>query len=206
MARILFLAANPLNTKPLKLDAEIRAIDQALRRSEFGDQFDLRQHWAVRLDDLQGLLMRHRPDIVHFSGHGSLDNEIMLEDDSRKRHPVPPEALSRVFSVLKDRIRCVVLNSCCSELQAKAIAEHIDSVVGMTNVVGDPAASSIGDPAAISFAAAFYEALGYGKDVKTAFEVGCSSLVLKDLKEKEKPRFFAMRGDPGKMVFAGGSR
>ena len=68
---ILFLAANPSTTTRLRLDSEVRAIDQALRQANYRDQFDLRQHWAVRVADLQELLLRHQPHIVHFSGHGS---------------------------------------------------------------------------------------------------------------------------------------
>jgi len=48
MIEILFLAVNPLDTTRLRLDEEVRAIDQALRQANYRDQFDLRQHWAVR--------------------------------------------------------------------------------------------------------------------------------------------------------------
>ena len=162
--RILFLAANPIDTQPLRLDEEMRAIDRALREAEFRDRFEVKQQWAVRIGDLQEALLRHRPDIVHFSGHGTASSEIVLQDESGTGQVVPQDALSRLFSVLRDNIRCVVLNACYSEPQAQAIADHIDSVVGMTNAVGDDAA--------IEFATAFYRALGYGRDVQTAFDLG----------------------------------
>ena len=110
--RILFLAANPKGTPALRLDEEIRGIDLALRQADFGDRFDIKQHWAVRVTDLQGYLLRHKPDIVHFSGHGSLSSQIILEDNNGTSFPVPPQALSQVFSALKDNIRCVILNAC----------------------------------------------------------------------------------------------
>ncbi|MBE9507063.1 MAG: CHAT domain-containing protein, partial [Chloroflexi bacterium] len=126
MIKILFLAANPTNTARLRLDEESRAIDQALRQAEYRDKFEIAQHWAVRVADLQGYLLRHKPDIVHFSGHGGQSSEIILEDSSGESHPVSTRALSTLFSVLKDNIRCVVLNACYSEQQARAIAEYID--------------------------------------------------------------------------------
>lgn len=178
--KILFLAANPLDTTRLRLDEEIRAIDQALRLAEFRDKFDIRQHWAVRVSDLQGLLLRYKPDIVHFSGHGGEASEIILEDSHGESHPVPVRALSSLFSVLKDDIRCVVLNACYSEKQAQAIAGHIDYVIGMSK--------AIRDKAAISFAAAFYQALGYGKDVETAFDLGCVQIDLENLGERDTPK------------------
>ena len=70
-----------------------------------------------------------------------------------------------------------MLNACYSEEQARAIVEKIDFVVGM--------AVSIGDDAAVVFAAAFYRGLAYGKSVQTAFELGLNQLQLMGLKEDE---------------------
>ncbi len=173
---------------------EIRAIDQALRQAKFRDKFDIEQHWAVRVTDLQACLLRHKPDIVHFSGHGSTSSAIILEDNSGNSHPVSVRALSQLFSVLKDNIRCVVLNACYSERQARAIAEHIDCVIGMS--------TAIGDSAAISFAMAFYQALGYGRDVKTAFDLGCVQIDLENLDEQDTPKLIAISANPQEIVFA----
>jgi hypothetical protein len=78
--KILFLAANPQDTDQLRLGEEIRGIKQALVQAEYRDKFDIEQEWAVRVSDLQGHLLRHQPDIVHFSGHGSEVSEIILQD------------------------------------------------------------------------------------------------------------------------------
>ena len=117
--RILFLAANPVDTPALRLDEEIRAIDGALREAEFRDRFEIRQEWATRIGDLQEALLRHDPDIVHFSGHGTEASEIVLTSATGAGEPVPREALGRLFAVLADHIRCVVLNACYSEGQAR---------------------------------------------------------------------------------------
>ena len=162
--KILFLAANPSDTTRLQLEVEMRSIDEQLYQAKFRDRFDVRQYGAVRASDLQGLLLRHEPDIVHFSGHGSDESEIILEDDSGKAHIIPNDGLSQLFSELKDNIRCVVLNACYSEEQAQTIVGHIDCVVGMS--------TAITDRAAILFAAAFYRALGYGENVQSAFNLG----------------------------------
>ena len=146
----------------------MRSIDQALRVAKYRDAFELEQAHAVRVGDLQGLLMRYEPHIVHFSGHGSPEGEIILEDEVGRIQAVSARALTTTFALLKDNIRCVVLNACFSQIQATAIAEHIDCVVGMS--------TAIGDKAAINFAAAFYQALAYGRDVKTAFGLGCNQI------------------------------
>jgi len=191
--KILFLAANPKDTQRLRLDEELRSIEQALQRTAFREGFDIKQHWAVRIAELQNYLLRHKPDIVHFSGHGSPSNELILEDLSGKSRAVPAKALGRLFSVLKDNIRCVVLNACYSELQAQEIAKSIDCVIGMSK--------QIDDKSAIGFASAFYQALGFGRDVQTAFNLGLIQIDLQDLDEKDAPQLIAARCNPGEVFF-----
>lgn len=192
MIKILFLAANPSDTTRLRVDEESRAIDQALRQAEFR-AFAIEKHFAVRVADLQGFLLRHQPDIVHFSGHGSSMGEILLEDNTGNSHPVSVRALSQLFLVLKDNVRCVVLNACYSEPQAQAIARHIDCVIGI--------ADAIGDRASVSFATAFYQALGYGRDVKTAFALGRLQIDLENLGEEDQPQLLAITANPSEVVF-----
>jgi len=197
--RVLFLAANPADTEPLSLDEEVRAIDAAIRGAEFRDRFDIQQHWAVRSTELDDFLLRHRPHIVHFSGHGSEASELLLVEPgaasggSSESQPVPPATLSRLFAALGGNLRLVVLNACFSERQARAIADHIDCVVGMSR--------EITDAAAVGFAAAFYQALAYGKDVRTAFDVACVEAGLTVEGEEATPRLIADRGDPKGIVF-----
>lgn len=191
--RILFLSANPVNMQPLNLDVEIREIDRALRQSEFRDRFEIEQQWAVSVQDLQDHFLRYRPDIVHFSSHGSPSGAIILKSSDGFSQPVSPEALSSLFQTLKDDIRCVVLNACYSEKQASSIAEHIDCVVGMSD--------EIGDEAAVRFAAAFYRALGYGRDVKTAFDLGSGQIQLEGLEDQHVLKLVALRKDPETIDF-----
>lgn len=192
MIKVLFLAANPIDTDPLRLDAELRAIDQSIQLAEFRNRINLQQQWAVQVKDIQYYPLRHKPDIVHFSGHGSRTSEIILEDMSGNSHPVPTLALGQLFSVLKDNIRCVVLNACYSEQQAQAIAQSIDCVIGMSK--------AIGDDAAIGFAAAFYQALGFGRDVRTAFELGCVQIGLEGLRDEDTPKLIANSIDASSIV------
>lgn len=196
MIKVLFLAANPSDTTRLRVDEESRAIDQALRLAEFRDRFELVQHWAVSVADLQGLLLRHNPDIVHFSGHGSEDSEIILEDQAGYSQPVPVQALSRLFSILKDHVRCVVLNACYSVEQAQAIAQYIDCVIGMSD--------AIDDRASIGFAASFYQALAYGRDVKTAFELGCVQIDMENLTGQDIPQLLSTKRSPSEIFLTRG--
>lgn len=194
MVNILFLASNPTDQDSLQLTREMKEIDRDVNQAEFRERFQFAQQWEVSVKELQGHLMRYKPDIVHFSGHGSRASEIILQDNSGISHPVSVRALSNLFSALKDNIRCVVLNSCFSEKQAAAIAEHIECVVGMT--------TAISDEAAISFAAKFYQALAYGKSVQDAFRLGCVQTDMEGLDEQDTPKLLhAPHCDPSTVVF-----
>lgn len=189
---ILFVGANPLDGTRLRLDEEVRGIDAALRRGSLRDRLQLQQHLAVRMIDLQEALLRYHPHVLHFSGHGSESSAIYIEDGAGGSMAIPPDLLSRLLSGFSDHLRCVVLNACYSEGQARAIAAHIDCVVGM--------AKAVGDRAAIGFAAAFYQALAYGSSVQAAFDMGCMYVQPESPGEENTPRLISLRRDAKSVV------
>lgn len=191
--KVLFLAANPAGMTPLSLDREIREIEEKIRSSEHRDTLELITKWALRPDDLLQYLNQHQPHIVHFSGHGSEANEILLLTETGSAQPVSSEALAELCRSLKDNIRVVILNACFSRGQAEAIVEHIDFAVGMNK--------EIGDQAAITFAASFYRALGFGRSVQGAFDQGKTALMLAGISEEHTPELLCRKGaDPNALV------
>jgi hypothetical protein len=69
--RILFVAANPRETSRLELDEEIREISHKIKQSKYRDSLELISLWAARTDDLLQGMNDYKPNIVHFSGHGT---------------------------------------------------------------------------------------------------------------------------------------
>lgn len=136
--------------------------------------------------------VRARASGFHFSGHGDPSGELLFEDRDGRAKQVHPAALADVFRILGGTIRCVVLNACYSEAQALAIAEHVDVVVGMSN--------EIDDDAAIAFAEAFYQALGYGQDAQTAFDLGRSQIRLAGLTDADVPTLLTRAGIDARRV------
>ena len=184
--RILFLAANPTDTDPLRLDKECRTIEERLLGAPFRDRFELVSRWALRVQDIQAALLRCRPEIVHFSGHGGTDGSIALENSSGGTQAATTEALVTLFQLLKETVRCVVLNACHSDVQARALSQHLDCVVGMS--------TSIGDEAAIAFSSAFYQALACGECVDAAFRFGQNQIQLEGLGEELTPTLHLRTG------------
>ncbi|MGF1676163.1 MAG: CHAT domain-containing protein, partial [Rivularia sp. (in: cyanobacteria)] len=155
---ILILAANPKNTSRLRLEEEIREIDEGLRRANKREQFKLEMKLAVRQRDFYRAILDTHPQIVHFCGHGGGEDGIVLEDETGTTAFVEADTLASQFKLFARKgVECVVLNACYSEIQADAIHQHINYVIGMNR--------AIGDKAAINFAVAFYDALAAGEDV-----------------------------------------
>ena len=171
--RILFLLANPPNTKWIRVNEEAREVYEKLDRGPHRDSFELFLHPAARTADLQEWLMKHQPHIVHFSGHASLARKIIFEGGGGKGKQVKPEALTNVFRLYSKHVRMVVLNACLTQPQAESLTAVIDYAIGIDRIIGDKAA--------INFAGAFYLALSYGRNVKDAFESAVAQLELLDL-------------------------
>ncbi|AUX41094.1 uncharacterized protein SOCE26_024990 [Sorangium cellulosum] len=193
---ILFLASNPKATDRLELDRELRAIERRLTSSRHRASLELLSRWAVEPDDLQRALLEVEPSVVHFSAHGTKGEALLLHDGAGNTAPVSKEALADLFGILKDRIRVVVLNACHSRPQAEAIVQHIDCAIGMSRAVGDDAA--------LEFSAAFYQAIGHGRSVAQAFQLGLNALKLKDIPEEDTPALLARAGvDPAQVFLVG---
>ena len=176
---ILLLAANPKDTTPLRLDEEVREIGAGLQRAKHREQFVLKQKWAVRPRDIRQAMLDSEPYIVHFSGHGTGDEGLVFEDETGRARLVDGEALAGLFELFTDCVECVVLNGCYSEVQATAIARHVNYVIGMNK--------AIGDRAAIEFAVGFYDALGAGRSVEFANKYGCAAIRLAGIPQQLTP-------------------
>ncbi|MEH1767329.1 CHAT domain-containing protein [Nostoc sp.] len=176
---ILILTANPKGTSQLRLDQEVRDIEEGLQRAKQRDQFVLKSMFAVRPRDIQRAMLDINPSIVHFSGHGTGDEGLVFEDETGSAKLVDGEALAGLFELFAEQVECVVLNGCYSEVQALAIAQHVNYVIGMKK--------AIGDKAAIEFAVGFYDALGAGRSVEFAHKLGCAAIRLAGIPEQLTP-------------------
>lgn len=160
---ILFLSANPKGTVQLRLDEELRKIKDCLASATRRDSITLLVEPAVNMLTFTKALMQHEPSILHFSGHG-LGQGISIEDERGEEMIFPNEGLRLLFNTFKGRLHTVFLNACYSESQAEVISACDLQVIGMND--------EMGDQSAIRFAQGFYQALGEGKPVSQAFQMG----------------------------------
>ncbi|MFD9822009.1 CHAT domain-containing protein [Streptomyces violascens] len=171
--KILFVAANPLDTGRLALDEEIRAIERKTAGSPFASQMEFIAIWAARPDDLLQAVNDHAPAVIHFAGHASA-SWLSFVGNNRRAQRVTKEAILRLIDLqAAASVRAVVLNACYSSELAAAIERKVGCAVGMTGRWCDEQASL--------FSSSFYRAIGFGGTIEEAVEQGCASILLEGL-------------------------
>ena len=196
---ILFLASNPSDTSKLQLEKEFVRISTGIQQG--AKDLRLVSEWAIKPGDLQQAILRHRPNIIHFSGHGIGDNKgtgsdrdislaadvhggIVLQDANGNPKLVNAAALADLFGTMLEHkdinIEVVILNACHQEEQAKAIAKHVPYVIGTND--------AINDNVAIEFSTGFYRGIS-AKDSKVefAFRLARNNIMLEGLEDSTVP-------------------
>src|SRR2546430_17474064 len=95
--KILFLAANPMDTNVLWLDREVRQNKQTLFYGMDRDKCEVIQRRAPKMSDLERVLSEHQPHIVHFTRGKATTEELRLEDDRGTSKAISKEALVAAF-------------------------------------------------------------------------------------------------------------
>lgn len=186
---VLFLSADPSRT--LSLEEDVRNIQVKVRAAEYRDVLDFDFRPAARFDDVVQALYETKPQIVHFSGHGSPDGLMLVGRDGHTRQWLSAEDLTELFTAFRGDIRLVVLSACSTGPQASAIAK----VVGCA--IGTP--TEIADEAAIVFNAEFYRALAFGESVQGACAKACAVLNGHEL-DQVRPEVVAPELDPAELI------
>ncbi len=160
--KILYLAANPTDTGHLKLQEEARDLEERIRQGTHRDAFEVIHCLATRPRDLLRGLQEVQPHIMHFSGHGSHNKEIVLQDDNGHSQPIAPQDLADLVKLFKTNLKVALMSSCYGRQQAEALNQVLDFTIGMDQ--------PISDAGAVRFSAAFYQVLASGGSIKQAFE------------------------------------
>jgi len=165
---VLFALSNPRGTDSLRLNTEMRAIEEALRLSQHRDSIQHRTLPAATAHDLRRALLEQPPyQIVHLSGHGN-STGFVLEDERGQPHMVSPEALAQHFFLYQKTLQCVLLNACYTLTIGQRVSLGIPYVIAMSG--------PIDDQAAIEFSRGFYDAIGAGLDIERAYAEGLSAM------------------------------
>lgn len=180
---ILFLASTPSSEAKLQLEKEFVRISSSLQEGTI--EYRLVAEWAVTPNELQKAILKHKPNFIHFSGHGKEgDGEtggIILNDAESNAKLVSGKALENMFNIFSRKIKIdiVLLNSCYTEEQSTGISKYIPYVIGMSD--------SIEDDSAIEFSTGFYRGLAEDEDIQFAFDLAVNMIQLEGLADDDVP-------------------
>jgi CHAT domain-containing protein len=130
------------------------------------------------LDDLE----RYRPNILHFSGHGTESSSLVFQDGDE----LSSEQLEKTFQSLPFKISVVFLNACYSKHQARSISKYVDYIIGMKKAVSDEAA--------IIFSSKFYKSLLKNINYKEAYSDAIAYLSYYLESESSIPKLITSHG------------
>ncbi len=179
---VLFFASNPRDQAQLSLDEEVRSIKEMISKSRHRDVVKFESCWAVRPGDILQYINQYQPTIVHFSGHGSSNDELVLMDNNSNTKLVSLDAIVQAMSVANDNLRLVFFNTCHSKNQAHSVVEYIECAIGMNTTITDKAAQV--------FAAQLYSSIGFGLSIDKAFNQAKAALMLEGITEEQTPALF----------------
>lgn len=143
----------------LRLEAEERALREALAEADGRKQIEYKAIGQASLDDIFNAFNRlnNQVCLFHYGGHS----------DSQFLHLRGPHARSRSLATLMGQqkyLKLVFLNGCSNRAQVKALfAGGVPAVIATNAPVGDGDARQLAEQ--------FYKALAGGKTIRQAFEV-----------------------------------
>jgi len=191
--RILYLTASAAGD--LRVDQEVRRVNAAVRTATGRDLVSIEHLPAVTGGDLLDGLTRFRPQVIHFSGHA--DAQALVFDTGRDSKSLGIHLSAESFAAALEAVdrppALVVLNACNSEPQLQRLLGSASVAVGMSD--------SIGDAAAIAFAARFYAAITDGQSVRAAFRIAKVQMEIDGLPDADLPALAeAVDGDAARLV------
>jgi hypothetical protein len=163
--RVVILSSSILCNDPLVYANAEGSIKQEMSEiSKFLEQVTGNRYLCEKLDralhDVQTFMTSHNAHIVHFCGY--------INKDGIRPEETLPRTLSELFGVLGKNIPLVVLIACHTDGQAKAIAESVDCVIGLSESVPKETANRVCE--------SFYTAIAAGLSVPEAVRLGRNSL------------------------------
>lgn len=182
---VLFVASSPEDQDQLRIDKEMREIQQRVRMADHRESLHFDFAVAAQPSDLLQRLNEAKPDVVHFSGHSGHAG-LAMEDADGMTRTLTPQELATLLSVSSRRIRLAVFNSCESADHASSAVKHIDAAIGMDQPINDAAAKT--------FAAQLYSAIAFGLPLQKAFDQACLQVQLSLGAGSGGPRLYAADG------------
>ncbi len=164
---LLFIGSNYKSKEVVRTEKEYETIRNLLKTTFFGKLINFKKKFAVKRSDLEKIIEKYRPQIIHFSGHGTHYVGPIFEGDGDEYENScidMTEELTNLLKKYKDFIELVFFNVCDSSNIAMRAAKSINFTIGAN---GKPY-----DAPAIAFTKGFYENFLNNDNLRESVEIG----------------------------------
>lgn len=176
MPKLLAIQSNPDNAVKLRMDIEIKEVNKIITNKSLND-FHCISYPAIMLEELPSLLIDTKPEILHFSGHGTKEG-LIFENSQGLTKPIKIAALKGILEETGESIICFCINACNSSTIAKKLSYLFPYLISFPG--------KLADKNSIIFSKCFYELLALGQNIKTAFEI-TRSILLNSVETRDLP-------------------
>ncbi len=210
--KLLFLGANPPGTRELRIRDEHSRIVEKLAADKRQDEYLVLTEFYARASDWQEILIRDKPNIIHFSGHGTnqglghasdgSNDRIIYDAERKKQKEKEKESLKGIVMYDESMRRAQLVSTMALDdlfslvteedlgLQVKVVLLNACFTDNQAVAIGKYVEYVVGtsdavpDEAAIQFAAGFYFGMTQSLGIERAFRTGRSRALLTGLNEK----------------------
>jgi hypothetical protein len=178
--RLLVVSATPDDHPPVALAGELAHLKSQLSGAALFETLD-----HATPESLKDALHRHRPNVLHFVGHGEVDDgrgAIVLETETGRANPVTGRGLAVLLESDVPPLQLVFLNSCeggsvppndaFGSVAETLVKQHMPAVIAMQ--------FPIPDDAAVALARGFYREVMEGRPVDAALSAARGVLYADD--------------------------
>lgn len=172
--RILYIAGNPPGEGSLQIEEEVHRLQAKIDEVESVERVELRVYSSLKVDELDSVITRVKPDVIHFAAHGAED-AIVLAHSERGRVALRGNDLADLLKAVAVRPKLIVVNSCSSEEMAADLTAAADFVIGTNALITNVGARTM--------AATLYQQLAMSSSLLSAFRAAESMLRIIDCGE-----------------------
>lgn len=174
--KILFLAANSViaGGYRLRLDKEKKKIIEALRILEEFSKYEWIDIPDAEITDLENVILRVSPSIIHFSGHGKAEGIAFMGPGENAEILKKNHLGNLIHSFLSPPPECIILNSCFSMVLSEELRNSTRYLIGSE--------SQIDDHVAIEFSDRFYTSLEGSNSIEKAYKMARHSLMSRNFR------------------------
>ena len=130
LIRVLVVASDPEISTTSYLDDEINTIKNTVQDNEL-EKYKFKKIITLSRSIFFNAVREYKPDILHFTNHGSPSRYIKMEDSNGWIRRITGTSLMKGIFSTESKIKCILLNNCDvygQSYRLKAVSEYVIGV------------------------------------------------------------------------------